>query len=236
MLAKRPSNEKVNPSSSNEPKTEPTTRAGKVIVDPTLSCDREGDKGGDLEMIKDNFSDSGDNFDVLCNMVSILLVECDVVMEVMNAEEEFFAEELADHKLVCYYVMNNNYVNEQNFVFEKPHLGMKSHLKPLLIKAKVDNYGVNKVLVDIGAIVNLMPHSLLSKMGKFDTDLKPPSMVLSKYKGKTDHSLGEIQVDLAVRTTIRPTLFMVVPSKDNYNMLLGREWIHGVCAVPSSLY
>ena len=29
---------------------------------------------------------------------------------------------------------------------------------------------------------------------------------------------------------------MVVPSKENYNLLLGREWIHGVRVVPSTLH
>jgi len=29
---------------------------------------------------------------------------------------------------------------------------------------------------------------------------------------------------------------MVVPSKANFNLLLGREWIHGVGVVPSSMH
>lgn len=39
-----------------------------------------------------------------------------------------------------------------------------------------------------------------------------------------------------VGTTIRLTLFMVVPTKVNYNLLLGREWSHGVAYVPSSMH
>lgn len=31
-------------------------------------------------------------------------------------------------------------------------------------------------------------------------------------------------------------MFMVIASKASYNLLLGREWIHGVEAVPSSLH
>ena len=34
----------------------------------------------------------------------------------------------------------------------------------------------------------------------------------------------------------RPTMFLVVPSKASYNLLLGREWIHGFGVVPSSLH
>lgn len=61
---------------------------------------------------------------------------------------------------------------------------MKSHLKPLFIKAKVDNHGVNKVLVDSGALVNLMTHSPLTKIGKFDTDLSLITLYFPNMKAK----------------------------------------------------
>jgi hypothetical protein len=53
--------------------------------------------------------------------------------------------------------MNNGCLEEQLASFEKPDLGMKNHLKPLFIRAKVDGVGVNKVLIDGGDAVNLMP-------------------------------------------------------------------------------
>ena len=113
---------------------------------------------------------------------------------------------------------------------------MKNHLKPLFIQAKVDKIGINKVLVDGGVIVNLMPQSLLKRIDKIDKDLKPHNVILSNYEGKVGHSLGALQVSLIVGTVVRPTLFMVVPSKANFNLLLGREWIHGICVVPSSMH
>lgn len=61
-------------------------------------------------------------------------------------------------------------------------------------------------------------------------------MVLSNYKGKVITTLGVIQVDLTVGTITMPTMFMVIASKANYNMLLGREWIHGIGVVPSSMH
>lgn len=112
---------------------------------------------------------------------------------------------------------------------------MKNHLKPLFIRGKVENIGINKVLVDGGAVVNLMPYFMLKRIGKYDTDTKPHDMVLSNYKGKVGTTMGVIQVDLIVGTIIRPIMLMVIASKANYNLLLGREWIHGVGAVLSSL-
>lgn len=113
---------------------------------------------------------------------------------------------------------------------------MKSHLKPLFIQAKINEIGVNKVLVDGGHAVNLLPQSLLKNIGLSKSDLKPHSVVLSNYKGKSGSSFGAVEVDLVVGTVKRETLFLVVASKANYNLLLGREWIHGVRAVPSSMH
>lgn len=31
-------------------------------------------------------------------------------------------------------------------------------------------------------------------------------------------------------------MFMVIPTNTNYNLLLGRDWIHGVGSVPSTIH
>lgn len=92
------------------------------------------------------------------------------------------------------------------------------------------------MLVDGGTIVNIMSHSILRKIGKFDTDLRPHNMVLTSYEGKTSASIGIIQVDVMVGTIARTTLFVFILTKENYNMLLGRKWIHGVRHVPSTMH
>eukprot|EP00256_Glycine_max_P066604 XP_025981199.1 uncharacterized protein LOC100802634 [Glycine max] len=187
------------------------------------------------KMEDEDLLDSEPDFDVIC-VVSILPFEYDVQSEVTEIESEFDHFDMADPKPVCYYVMNNGCVEEQLAYFEKPDFQMKSHLKPLFIRAKVENVGINKVLIDGGAAVNLMPRSMLYKIGKHDTDLSAHNIVLSNYEGKTGYSLGAIQVDVAVGSIVRPTLFLVIQSKANFNLLLGREWIHGVGAVPSTLH
>ena len=128
------------------------------------------------------------------------------------------------------------YGNQQKAIFEKPNGLMKSHLKPLFVQAKVYDTRVNKVLVDGGAAVNLMSQPLLKIIGKCDADPKPHNKVFSNYEGKTGFSLGALQVNLTVGSVTRPTLFMVMPSKANFNLLLGREWIHVIGVVPSSMH
>src|ERR1044072_1062373 len=191
----------------------------------------------DDTMLTDNFdSGSEEDLNIICNVVSIMPAEFDRVSEVTEDEYDSVTKESKDHKPICYYVMNEGEVIETDDVCKRPTETMKSHLKPLYIWAKVEDVGINKVLIDGGAAINLMPSTLLKEIGKSISDLRPHNMVLSDFEGKTTKSLGVILLSVRVGTVIRPTLFVVVASKANYNMLLGREWIHGVGAVPSTLH
>ena len=42
-------------------------------------------------------------------------------------------------------------------IFEKPSKRMLQHLKPLFIKVHMDGIHINRVLVDNGAVVNILP-------------------------------------------------------------------------------
>jgi len=177
----------------------------------------EGDAAGADEM------DSEPDFDVICNVVSILPAKYDVVSKVEESKEDYNPEDMEKYKSMSCYVTDYGYGNQQKAIFEKSNGSMKSHLKPLFVQAKVDDIRVNKVLVDGGAAVNLMRQYLLKRIGKCDVDLKPHNVVFSNYEGKTGFSLGALQVSLIVGSVTRPTILMVVPSKANFNLLLGRE-------------
>jgi len=187
------------------------------------------------EVLTLNFSNFEPSLDIIYNVVSILPIEYDIMSEV-NEVEENFTEEMTNHKSLCYYVMDSGCVENQHAIFEKPDFQMRHHLKPLFIQAKVNDIGVNKVLVDGGATVNLLPQSFLKKIGIADSDLKPHNVVFSNYEGTSGHFVGAVEVDLMVGSVNQTTMFLVVPSKANFNMLLGREWIHGVGAVPSTMH
>src|SRR4051812_27500446 len=164
----------------------------------------------DDRMINDFDSDGVLSINLNCNVVSVLPHEFNQETKIEDCEEAD-EEEIARHKLVCYYVLNNGEVEELKAFFERPD-------------------------EDGGATVNLMPQYMLKRIGMFDTDIRPHSMVLSNYEGKIGQTLGVIQVNLTVGSVTRPTMFMVIPAKANYNLLLGREWIHGVAAVPSTMH
>uniref|UniRef100_A0A151UEZ6 Uncharacterized protein n=1 Tax=Cajanus cajan TaxID=3821 RepID=A0A151UEZ6_CAJCA len=121
-------------------------------------------------------------------------------------------------------------------MFDSPTEKMKGHLKPLLLILMIEGHEVNKVLVDGGAAVNILLRTMLKRFGKSTADLKPHNILISDYAGNSSHLEGMILLDVQIGSMKRTTMFIVTPSKTNFNVLLGREWIHGVGAIPSTVH
>jgi len=77
------------------------------IIFPPLSAVKDNLTKDDDEMTS-NFTSSKADFDAIC-VVSILPVEYDVTSKITEDEGDF-TEEMAVHKPLCYYVMNNGCV------------------------------------------------------------------------------------------------------------------------------
>lgn len=99
-------------------------------------------------------------------------------------------------------------MKEQNVFFKRPDEAMRSHLKPFSIREKMENMAINKIFIDGGEAVSLMPHTILKRIGKTDVDTKSHNMVLSNYKSKVGTTLGVI--GLTIGKITRPALFMMV--------------------------
>jgi hypothetical protein len=121
-------------------------------------------------------------------------------------------------------------------IFEKPTLAMCQHLKPLYIKTHMDGRLVNRVLVDNGAIVNILPTSMLRKLLKTENDLIATDVSISVFVGGATKTKGAIPIEVKVGSKIATVVFFVVNTNSAYNTLLGRDWIHSNWVVPSSLH
>jgi hypothetical protein len=124
----------------------------------------------------------------------------------------------------------------QPVIFEKPQAKNYKHLKALYLKGYINGQPINKMLVDIGAAVNIMPYSMLRHLGRSAGDLIKTNVTLSDFNGQTSEAQGVLSVDLTVRNKTVPTSFFIVNSKSTYNILLGRDWIHTNCRIPSTMH
>ena len=104
------------------------------------------------------------------------------------------------------------------------------------MKGLVDGKPMNKMLVDGGASVNLMPYTTFRKLGKRPEDLMETNMMLKDFGGNASKTRGAINVELTIRSKTLLTTFFVIDGKGSYSLLLGRDWIHVNYCVPSTMH
>ncbi|CAL9021212.1 unnamed protein product, partial [Prunus brigantina] len=108
--------------------------------------------------------------------------------------------------------------------------------EPLYISAHVEGVPISKVFVDCGATVNILPCSLMKKLAKTREDLIPSDVVMSSFVGDKSKTIGVLPLEITVADQTRIAAFYVVESSMDYNILLGRDWIHQAGCIPSSLF
>jgi len=121
-------------------------------------------------------------------------------------------------------------------IFEKPTDNERQHLKALFVKGRVDGQPMTKILVDGGAAINIMPYTVYRKLRKGDQDLTKTDMMLKDFEGNVSPVKGAICVELTIGSKILPTTFFIISGKGSYNLLLGRDWIHANCCIPSTMH
>jgi hypothetical protein len=121
-------------------------------------------------------------------------------------------------------------------IFEKPRVKNYKHLKALCLKGYINGHPVNKMLVDTGVAVNIMPYSVLRRLGCFTEDLIKTNVTLSDFNGQASEAQGVLNVDLNVGSKTVPTSFFIVSSKSMYTVLLKWDWIHANCSIPSMMH
>ena len=124
----------------------------------------------------------------------------------------------------------------QPIILQKPKGKSYKHLKGLYLKGLIDGKPVNRMLIDTGATVNLMSYSVLRRLGRSAADLIKTNVMLNDFNGQPSEAQGVLNVELTVGRKTVPTSFFIVNSKSTYTVLLGRDWIHANCCVPSTMH
>ena len=109
-------------------------------------------------------------------------------------------------------------------------------MKGLYLKGFINGKPVNRMLVDTGAAVNLMPYSVLRRLGRSSADLIKTNVTLNDFNGQPLEAMGVLNVELTVGRKTIPTSFFIVNSKSTYTVLLGRDWIHTNYCIPSTMH
>jgi hypothetical protein len=109
-------------------------------------------------------------------------------------------------------------------------------LKAMYLKGYINGHPVKKMLVDIGAAVNIMPYSVLHQLGRSAEDLIKTNVTLNDFNGQASESQGVLNVDLTMGSKTVTTSFFIISSKSTYTVLLRRDWIDANCCIPSTMH
>jgi hypothetical protein len=121
-------------------------------------------------------------------------------------------------------------------IFQKPK-DTNNHLKDLYMKGHINGKPISRMLVDGGAIVNLMPYSLFKKLGGSDEELIKTNMTVSGVGGgEPMGAKGVISMELTIGSKTLATAFFVAETQGNFSLILGHDWIHANKCVPSTLH
>jgi hypothetical protein len=118
-------------------------------------------------------------------------------------------------------------------IFQKPK-DTDNHLKALYMKGHINGKPISRMLVDGGAIVNLMSYSLFNKLGGSDEELIKTNMTTSRVGGREPMGAkGVISMELTIGSKTLATTFFVIETQGNFSLIPGRDWIHANKCVPS---
>jgi hypothetical protein len=110
-----------------------------------------------------------------------------------------------------------------------------NHLKLLHVKGFINDKLVNNMLVDNGAMVNLMPYSLYKKLGRSDEELIKTNRTVKGVGGNSISAKGFALMKLTIGRKTLATVF-IAKVQGSYSLILGRKWIQGNRCAPSSLH
>ena len=113
---------------------------------------------------------------------------------------------------------------------------MTKHIRPLYITAMIGTQKVNKILVDNGAAINIMPKATLKKWKQSTYTITSSSIIITGFVGERKKVEAVVTVHVTVGSRVCETCFFMVRTGSSYNALLGRDWIHANKCVPSSMH
>ncbi|KAM1786196.1 hypothetical protein ACFX12_039014 [Malus domestica] len=115
-------------------------------------------------------------------------------------------------------------------------LGDEYHNRPLYVSGLVGDTSINRILLDCGSAVNLLPLRTLRALGMNVRQLTPSMLTIQGFNQVGQKAMGSIALQMEIGELYSDALFHVIDADTSYNILLGRPWLHTYGVVPSTLH
>ncbi|KAA0051157.1 uncharacterized protein E5676_scaffold863G001200 [Cucumis melo var. makuwa] len=123
-----------------------------------------------------------------------------------------------------------------DFLDEDLLLGSKLHNRPLYVYGYVREQRVDRILIDNGSAVNIMPKSTMRQLGILMDELSNSKLVIQGFNQGSQRVIGMICFELIIGDLKASALFHVIDSRTTYKLLVGHPWIHGNGVITSTLH
>lgn len=113
---------------------------------------------------------------------------------------------------------------------------MSMHLRPLYATIAVEDKEVNKMMVDSGAVVNVITVRTMTVLGIKRSTIQQTTLLVKNSTGTITKTLGLLFLWVKLGPSDAVHAFFVVDCTSPYSGIFGRDWIHRSYCVPSSMH
>ena len=110
------------------------------------------------------------------------------------------------------------------------------HHDALVISLTIANCLVKRILVDSGSSSNIIFQTAYQGLVLEEKVPIRKTIPLVGFSGEVKQTTGEVILPIHAEGVSLPTRLLVVNYHSSYNVILGRAWIHGMGAIPSTLH
>ncbi|XP_062118667.1 uncharacterized protein LOC133832323 [Humulus lupulus] len=110
------------------------------------------------------------------------------------------------------------------------------HDNPLVISLQVDHCQLGRVLVDGGSGVDILFWEAFQKMGLEENQIRPSTTPILGFNSQRVYPKGLVRLTVVVAERTLPVDFLTIDSITSYNAIMGRNWIHRMQGVVSTLH
>ena len=110
------------------------------------------------------------------------------------------------------------------------------HNDPLVVTLRIGNYDVQRVLIDQGSFAKVMYQDLYEKLDLAKAKLSSFTTPIFGFSGEPVIPLGKTVLPVLAGPINLQTEFIVVKASSPYNAIMGRDWLHRMKAIPSTLH
>ena len=110
------------------------------------------------------------------------------------------------------------------------------HNDLLVVTLRIGNYDVQRVLIDQGSFAEVMYQDLYEKLGLDEVELSSFTTPIFGFSGEPTMPLGKTMLPVLASPINLQTEFIVVKASSPFNAIMGRDWLHRMKAISSTLH